>query len=223
MRKIALLHTVHSVCDSFEGQLRKAVKEELLIYNTLDEFLAMNARPVEEGRITENNKKRLALDLMCAELTGAEALIVTCSSLTPIVRDMRRMLNIPVFCIDEPMLNKAAAYGKVLVLATAKSTEAPTRSFVEEASGGRTDIIFRLDEQALDALKAGDREGHDRRVMAMAEDAGQFDAVVLAQASMAHLAQALSEKYPVPVLDSPSMCIESVVRFLNEGRKENVS
>lgn len=218
MKKIALLHTVHSVCDTFDVHLKAAFDEELLIYNTLDEFLAMNARPSEEGRLTENNKKRIIMQLMCGELTGADVMIVTCSSLTPFVRETRSIINIPIFCIDEPMLSKAAGYSNVLVLATAKSTQEPTLSLLSELSGGKSNVCFRLDEKALDALKAGDRAEHDARISAMAADAEKFDVVVLAQASMAHMAEVLSRKSAVPVLDSPSMCIKSVIDYFKKGR-----
>lgn len=50
MRRIALVHTVKSVYDTFEGQLREALGDgfgELKIHNLMDDFLAND--PADTG------------------------------------------------------------------------------------------------------------------------------------------------------------------------------
>jgi hypothetical protein len=41
--------------------------------------------------------------------------------------------------------------------------------------------------------------------------------MVLAQASMAHLAEGLQTALPVPVLSSPPLCIEALVRHYGKA------
>jgi len=57
-------------------------------------------------------------------------------------------------------------------------------------------------------------EIHDALVSAAAlEIARRNDVLVLAQASLAHLADPLAAKTPVSVLSSPPLCVEAVRRF----------
>ena len=42
------------------------------------------------------------------------------------------------------------------------------------------------------------------------------DVIVLAQASMAHLAEALSQDLGIPVLESPSTCVEALATSLED-------
>ncbi|GAB1482236.1 hypothetical protein MASR2M78_10510 [Treponema sp.] len=91
MKRIALIHTVRSVLDSFEGLLRSALSEQVLIHNLLDDFLATD--PALRGLFTDTNKERLAGDLRNAELTGADLIVVTCSTLTPAVAELRRSMR----------------------------------------------------------------------------------------------------------------------------------
>ncbi|MFM9014308.1 MAG: Asp/Glu/hydantoin racemase, partial [Gemmatimonadota bacterium] len=61
---------------------------------------------------------------------------------------------------------------------------------------------------------AGRRDEHDRLVgEAALAVAARNDVLVLAQASLAHLAEPLSAQATVPVLSSPPLCVEAVRRF----------
>ena len=74
-----------------------------------------------------------------------------------------------------------------------------------------------LESAAFEAIRSGDREGHDRIVSeAVARLARENDVVVLAQASMAHLAPALNESQPVPVLASPGLCADALPEYLKD-------
>ena len=127
MKTIALLHTVQSVADTFGSQLREYLDEEVRICNLWDDFLANN--PDEIGEFTINNRNRLYYDIRNLELTGSDMIVVTCSTLTPIVEMIRPFISVPVIAIDDAMGRKAAAGGnKIFVLATAKSTIEPTKN-----------------------------------------------------------------------------------------------
>jgi Asp/Glu/hydantoin racemase len=62
---------------------------------------------------------------------GADAVLVTCSSIGPAVEATRPFCPVPLFRIDEEMADRAIATGpRIGVLATLKSTLEPTRDLV---------------------------------------------------------------------------------------------
>lgn len=159
MRKIALLHTVLPVAASFEGELRAALAMEVKVYNVWDQFLSLD--PNDVGVFTRAHQRRLLHDLeRCAE-TGAELVVVTCSTLTPHLPLLRPLIGVPVLAMDEAMLEKALTYGdRVLVVATAGSTIAASAEKIEEnaaalgyggAHGRRTRLLGDAGERSSGA------------------------------------------------------------------------
>ena len=126
MKSIALIHTVKTVANSFEQKLKDYVGEPVKIHNLWDDFLANN--PNEIGEFTIENRCRLYNDIKSAEMTGADMIVVTCSTLTPVVNMIRPFVRVPLIAIDDAMGRKAVTCGeRILVLATAGSTEGPMR------------------------------------------------------------------------------------------------
>ncbi len=208
-RSVALVHTVRAVLEGFERRLRESIPEELLVHNLLDDFLATD--PARTGVFSETNRRRLQNDLANAELTGADIIVVTCSTLTPAVTELRSSYRTPVIAIDDAMCRVAAATGsRIAVLATARSTVEPTLSKLRAeamATGKRVELRFMVSEEAIAALRRGDMALHDGLVIELARNAGPCDVVVLAQASMAHLEAPIASIVGVPVLSSPALCI----------------
>lgn len=219
MKKIALIHTVKSVLNSFEGKIRIAMpNENLKIHNLLDDFLATDPSPQEKGYFTTENKKRLFNDLSSAELSGADAIVVTCSTLTPIVEELRPLMKIPIIAIDEAMARTAAASGtRIKVLATAQSTVQPTKQILQaQAEELHKQILIDVEviDPAYDAMRGGDMELHDRLVKQAASNIKGYDTVVLAQASMAHLEKDIRSICGCNVLSSVRCCMEQIKETL---------
>ena len=216
MKSIALIHTVKTVANSFEQKLKDYVGEPVKIHNLWDDFLANN--PNEIGEFTIENRCRLYNDIKSAEMTGADMIVVTCSTLTPVVNMIRPFVRIPLIAIDDAMGRKAVTYGeRILVLATAGSTEGPMREKLnaEAAKLGKSiQIDFQANAEAFQAMKAVQMERHDAILLDMAKNISGYDCVVLAQASMAHLDQKIEEICKIPVLSSPGLCMEQVKETL---------
>lgn len=216
MKSIALIHTVKTVANSFEQKLKDYVGEPVKIHNLWDDFLANN--PNEIGEFTIENRCRLYNDIKSAEMTGADMIVVTCSTLTPIVNMIRPFVRIPLIAIDDAMGRKAVTCGeRILVLATAGSTEGPMREKLnaEAAKLGKSiQIDFQANAEAFQAMKAVQMERHDAILLDMAKNISGYDCVVLAQASMAHLDQKIEEICKIPVLSSPGLCMEQVKETL---------
>lgn len=218
MKSIALIHTVKGVASSFEGTLREALPYEVKINNLWDSFLADN--PNEIGEFTIENRCRLLMDMKTQEMTGADMIVTTCSTLTPVVEMIRPFMKTPVIAIDDAMARKSVTYGeKVLVLATAESTVEPTVSKIKEEArkvGKEISIEASVHMDAFQAMKRMDMETHDRILRKKAQVIKGFDCIVLAQASMAHMEEEMTEITGCPVLSSPKLCIEEIKEKLEE-------
>ena len=77
MKRIACIHTVYSVIDSFTKQLREGIPGEFLIHTVYDDFLATDPSPAQSGKFTPINHQRLRLDMQAQALTGADVIVVT--------------------------------------------------------------------------------------------------------------------------------------------------
>lgn len=216
MKSIALIHTVKTVAGSFDQQLQEYLGEPVKLHNLWDDFLANN--PNEIGEFTIENRCRLYNDIKSAEMTGADMIVVTCSTLTPVVNMIRPFVKVPLIAIDDAMGRKAVVSGeRILVLATAGSTEGPMREKLnaEAAKLGKTiQIDFKANAEAFQAMKAVQMDRHDAILLEMAKEISGYDCVVLAQASMAHLDKKIEAICGIPVLSSPGLCMEQVKETL---------
>ncbi|KSV57591.1 aspartate/glutamate racemase family protein [Acetivibrio ethanolgignens] len=218
MKCIALIHTVKGLANSFEGMLRKEIEEEIKVQNLWDDFLADN--PNEIGEFTIENRCRLLMDMKTQEMTGADMIVTTCSTLTPVVEMIRPFMKIPVIAIDDAMAKKAAVSGeKIMVLATAESTVEPTVSKIQteaQRAERKIQIEHRVCMEAFRAMKQMDMERHDRLLKEMAGALSGYDCIVLAQASMSHLEKEIRDITGIETLSSPRLCMEEIKKKLEE-------
>lgn len=212
MKNIALIHTVQSVATAFGNTLQEYLDEEVKVHNLWDDFLANN--PNEVGEFTIENRNRLFNDIKTAELTGADVIAVTCSTLTPVVKMIRPFVKVPLIAIDDAMAKKAVTFGSnIMILATAESTLQPTQDKLEEEAellGIQLDIQRMAVMEAFKALKAMDMERHDAILKETAKLLAGYDCIVLAQASMAHLEEEISRITGCAVLSSPKLCMQQI-------------
>lgn len=174
------------------------------------------------GGITPPVIRRLSHHAVSMEEAGADIIIFTCSSTSPAVDVVRRLVNRPVLKIDEPMAEEAVKKGRSIgILATVATTLEPTSQLLKEkASEAKREISIStaLCEEAFQALLQGDREKHDRMVMEKAKALSRdVDVLVLAQGSMARLTLPLRRQVSVPVVSSPSLLMEKLKAMIQTG------
>ena len=219
MKTIALIHTVKPVLNQFSELLKSTIDEELITYDLYDDFLAID--PTNLGYFSKNNKRRLYNDVENCSITGADMIVVTCSTLTPIVTEIRPFFNVPIIAIDDAMCEEAISSGnKIRVLATAKSTIQPTVSKLKEEAlkqGKKIEIVSSDLPVAYEAMKKGDLKLHDELLLDVIKDITNFDVIVLAQASMAHLADKGTQLSGLKVLGSVNSCINNIAKILKEN------
>jgi Asp/Glu/hydantoin racemase len=187
---------------------------EVRIFHTVDESLIKNT--IRAGRLEKPTVRRLAALIGSALDAGADAVLVTCSSIGPGVEVARQLYDPPVLRVDDPMARDAVLRGRRIgVLATLRTTLEPTSALVRskalEASRP-VEILECLCEGAFEAVLSGDTATHDRLVSeALTERMRDVDVIVLAQASMARVVAALPPgALKVPVLSSPEPGVRQV-------------
>lgn len=163
----------------------------------------------------EGITRRLVTLVGLAVDAGAELVVFTCSSTSPLIDTARRCHQVPILKIDDPMAERAVRLGeRIGVLCTTNSTVAPSSELLAHHAArlGQTVAVEAvLVDNAFAALQRGDRAEHDELVQAAAEKlAARTDVIMLAQASMAHLADPLAARLPLPVLASPPILMEAL-------------
>lgn len=218
MTKLAFIHTVESLPATFEA-LAAELDAGLETAHTVDETLLADA--IEAGAVPPDTAGRLEAHVRAALDAGADLVLVTCSSMGGATDDLAARTGWPVARVDEAMVDRALELGsRIGVLATLRSTLEPTAALVRRRAGEREVVVVpRLAEGAFRALKAGEPERHDELVRASFRSLlGTVDVIVLAQASMARVADSIAaEAAGTPILVSPRLGVERAVARLRRG------
>jgi len=220
--RLGLVHTVPALVPTFHDLVTARVPEAVLVHVADPSMLAT---AVAEG-VTEEVHHRLGGYARQLADGGAEAVLVTCSSVGEVAEAVAEEAGVPVLRVDAAMAAEAArhatapgAQGRVAVLATLASTLGPTQRLLEREGRDADpplEVRATVVPGAADARAAGDQEGHDAAVAdAVRAVAGDVDVVVLAQASMAPAAEQAGAG--VPVLSSPESGVEELLRVVGAG------
>lgn len=208
---VAFVHTsttLPAVFDRLADELIPGVER----FHIVDESLLASTR--KAGSPTPGTRLRLLGHVVAAADAGAELVVVTCSSIGAAVEACSGFVSVPVLRIDAPMIEAAVGHGsRIGVLATLSTTLEPTTALIGDHVREVT-VATHLCEGAFDALQAGERDRHDELVRdGLRELAAEVDVVVLAQATMAHVADAVVD-VPVPVLASPRLGMQRVAELV---------
>ena len=217
MTTLALIHTGTFLPAVFTALCHETMPD-VEVFNIVDESLIKNT--IAANKLTPLTSRRLIQYLQSAEEAGADAILVTCSSIGPAVEAAQPFINIPVLRVDVPLADKAIATGtRIGVVATIPTTLKPTVELIHAraALAGKTvEVISTLCAGAFQAVAAGDTATHDQLVAAgIRELMGQVDVIVLAQASMARAAETIPDaERRVPILSSPRLAVAAAQQVL---------
>jgi Asp/Glu/hydantoin racemase len=217
-RQIAFIHTVTGLVPVF-AELASQRLPGWEVFNIVDESLLRNT--IRSGELSVSTMRRLAGYVWSAVDAGAEAIMVTCSSLGPAVDAAVPLCPVGLFRVDEAMADAAVARGRRIgVLATLQTTLKPTCELIERRAAlqGRPVVLSRsVCPGAFESLQRGEREAHDALVrQEFGALAPSVDVVVLAQASMARAVDSMprGETGDIPVLSSPALAVDRLAEVL---------
>jgi Asp/Glu/hydantoin racemase len=218
-QRLVLIHTVPVLADTFAGLAAERLDTSADLVHVVDESLLADA--IAADGLSPVVARRLATRIFEAEDGGADAILVTCSSMGPAVEAARTFCSVPLLRVDEPMIDRAIELGETIgVVGTLSTTLGPTAELVARRAalqGKQVEVDARLAEGAFAELKAGNTEEHDRRVRAiLLELIERADVIVLAQASMARVADQLddAERGSVEILSSPAASMDQAAETL---------
>lgn len=211
MNTLGLIHTSATLVPVFA----KLCHEKLPgvdVFNIADDSLIKEV--IRRGQLTPSVSRRVVGHVAAAEAAGADQILVTCSSIGLAVEAAAALVDVPVLRVDQPMADEAVRVGRRIgVAATLPTTLAPTADLIERRAAKlnkEIELTTRLCAGAFEALMGGDAETHDAMVAeALTELSAAVDVIVLAQASMARVAEQMDPAAcQVPILTSPSIAID---------------
>jgi Asp/Glu/hydantoin racemase len=208
---LALIHTSPTLTPVFTALCSREMPDAH-VFHVVDESLIQET--IRAGSLRKLTIRRLVSQIASAEAAGANAVLVTCSSIGPGVQLAQQLFDMPVLRIDEAMAEIAVRQAHTIgVLATLRTTLDPTTALLREkaAEAGRAvELVECLCEGAFPAVLAGDTATHDRMLrQALVEDLKGVDVIVLAQASMARVVATLAPgTLHAQVLSSPELAVQ---------------
>ena len=159
----------------------------------------------KNGGPTQAVIDRMTLYAKAAEISGADLIVNSCSTVGEVADIYAKEVHIPVMKVDLPMAQEAVQLGKKIGREQGK--EMHCSQFLENG--------------AWDALQSGHPEEHNRILMESIRklDRGGYDAIVMAQVSMRALLPELGD-VKTPMLCSFYSGYGAIADRLNEIAKE---
>ena len=220
---LAMLHTSHVLIPAF-SHLCKEHLPSTNVFHMVDESLIKNT--IAAGGLTASTTRRMAAMVGSAREGGADAVMITCSSIGPGVKVLRQLFDFPLFRIDEAMAEEATRRARRIgVLATLQTTLDPSVEVLRETAASHShdiEVVPYLCEGAFEAILAGHITTHNQIVGQGLKDLAQkVELIVLAQASMAGVVEKLpAETKTVPILSSPELAIKQAREVLQKLEKQ---
>ncbi|SEE12924.1 aspartate/glutamate racemase family protein [Ruania alba] len=212
--RIGFVHTAPALTPTFEDLLAEyTTPEPAEALHVADAWLLRTAMATG---VDEGVHERVSRHVQHLADLGADAVLITCSSIGETIASAAEQVAIPVLRVDAAMAEQArdlAASGthqRIAALATFESTLGPTQRLLETAAGAGIEVTAEVVAGAADAKASGDVAGHDAAIRAAAERvAATADVIVIAQASMAPAVA--DADLPVPALTSPRGGVQAVL------------
>lgn len=222
MRKVGIIHTTPATIASLGAMVKETISG-VEVVNLLDDSILDDMRT--RHRVDFVRERWIAYATTLKNL-GVDAVLSACSTVGEIAEEADRILEIPVYRIDEAMAEEAVHRGgKITVMATLHSTLEPTICLVQRKAvkeGKQIELETVLVEGAYEALMAGNKKVHDEKIAkAVKQRLHETNVFVLAQASMASALAELPEAKG-KVLTSPVLGIEKLKKDLERLSLLNV-
>lgn len=216
VKKIALISLSLEAANAMTSHIMGSGKK-ISIVNFLDTGLM--ERVNREGAVSERSMSRFRGLVDRADEDAVDGILLTCTVFSPYVDRLRSLYNRPIVSADGSMIDEAVrAGGRILIVCTFPATRASITTLFHAAErrlGVKREMEVVLLTEALDALNRGDRKEHDEIITRTIHEREQgFELIVLAQMSMAHIAE-LPLECSIPVLSSPRAALKALLSELS--------
>lgn len=190
MKTLYIINTVNNFMGMIYEPFGKVFEEknpDVKIYNIMDDSLLVDTRTY--NGMTPTIASRMLNYAKAAEASGADGVLVTCTSVNEATKFIRPLMNIPILNIEEPVAEMAVKNGKKIgILGTIPTSPAALGRVVQEKAaelGKEIELVPVVAEGAFDVLCAGDVKKHDEMVCESLEKlAKEVDVIAFSQISM---------------------------------------
>jgi hypothetical protein len=213
--RITLIHALPVSIPPIEEAFTRLWPEAEIV-NLTDDSLAGDLAAA--GTLPPEMTDRFRLLARYSAEAGADAILFTCSAFGPCIEACAADLKpLPVLKPNEALIEECAAIGGteavVGLLATFKQT-LDTMPPEFDAAQPHFRMKIALATKALDALLAGDQEGHDQAAAdTAAAELLECDVIALAQFSLSPAATLIAERTGKPVLTPPDTSVLKLKRM----------
>lgn len=207
--RIVLFHATPVAMDPVKAAMASLWPEAEPV-NLLDDGLTID-RAKEGPDLSEELIERFVDFGRYAQRIGADGILITCSAFGPAIDRMEEELPLPILRPNEAMFREAIAAGnRIGMLATfapaVATMEEEFRQFAAEAGSPAT-LETIVVPDAIEALRQGDADAHNRLVAEMAPRLADHDAIMLAHFSTSRAADSVRSAVEVPVLAAPEAAV----------------
>ena len=198
-RRIALIHATPVAIEPVVAAFAQGWPEAELA-NILDDSLSTDRAKQKE--LAPEMLPRFERLARYAVDNGASGILFTCSAFGPAIEAAAKAVSVPVLKPNEAMFDAALERGTRIGMI---ATFGPAMESMRAEFGRPLQAI--LAEGAMEALRAGDAESHNRLVADAAAGLRGVDAIMLAHFSTARALKAVKARVSVPVLTAPDAAV----------------
>jgi Asp/Glu/hydantoin racemase len=213
--RIVLLHATPIAMAPIQTAFAE-VWPEAEIVNLLDDGLTIDR--AKEADVSPAMIERFVSFGQYGYRMGASGILVTCSAFGPAIDRLAESVPVPVLKPNEAMFQAALASGRTIgMLATfGPSVSTMTEEFDEYVAqaGVEATLTTIVVPDAIDLLRKGDAESHNRLVAERAPELAHCDAIMLAHFSTSRAASAVRARVGTPVLTAPHAAVERMRSLL---------
>jgi hypothetical protein len=216
--RVALVSSTRAVFAPMEAAFHEEFPQAQVLH-LLDETLIEDFR--REGGLSPHSRHKALQMALTAQEGGVDAILVTCSTLSPSVDDFRPFLKIPIVKIDEPVIEEVVRKaGKIGLLATAETVLKSVEPLVvkKAAEIGRRISVRRFIKGDVWPILQRDPAAFYRAIAGAATEAAQeCQAVILTQVSIAPGREFAQKKERKKIFASPTYAVQALRRILSDG------
>lgn len=210
-QRIVLLHATPVAMAPVHSAFKELWPDAELV-NLLDDGLTIDR--AKDSELTPQLCERFVNLGRYAYQSGADAILVTCSAFGPAIEQMAKTLPIPVLKPNEAMFSEALRLGRRIgMLATfapsVVTMEAEFAAFARQQNSDAT-LTTLVVEGAIDQLRQGNTEQHNRLVAERAPELENCDVIMLAHFSTSVALNAVREKVTTRVLTAPHAAVTTL-------------
>jgi Asp/Glu/hydantoin racemase len=217
--RIVLIHATPVAMEPIHCAFSEAWSEAELV-NLLDDGLTTERSKTHD--LSPALMERFIELVHYAHRAGADGILATCSAFGPAIERAASKLPVPVLKPNEAMFHAAFERGnRIGMLATfAPAVVTMEAEFAEEAArrGSQARLETIVIDGAIDLLRKGDVQAHNRLVAQRAPELAHCDAVLLAHFSTSRAAALVQEHIDKPVLSAPSTAVQHMRQLVEQGR-----